>query len=212
LYVGVWMKIAIPRWKDRVSPVFDVADTIWIVETHSRRPLEKSEHKLSATEPAARAAELAGLGADLLICGAVSTPLEAALRAAGVEVVPFVCGPVEEVLGAHLDGKLHGPAYRMPGCRSGKQRCHEAGREAGKRFGRGGGKCASAASAPGKASNGRRRYERPAAPSAGHCAERSAAERHGRWGRCGNHGDEDCHGAGWTGKGARHRDDERLRR
>jgi predicted Fe-Mo cluster-binding NifX family protein len=60
---------------------------------------------------------VAGLGVDVLICGAISAPLRAVLAAEGVRVIPNRCGFVEEVLRAFLSGELTEQAFLMPGCR-----------------------------------------------------------------------------------------------
>jgi hypothetical protein len=53
---------------------------------------------------------------DVLICGAVSRPLELALTLEGIEVIPQTCGKVEQVARAYLAGRLSGDAFLMPGC------------------------------------------------------------------------------------------------
>jgi predicted Fe-Mo cluster-binding NifX family protein len=61
----------------------------------------------------------------VLICGAISRPLEAMLLSAGVEVIPQTCGPVEEVLKAFMSGKLTEKAFLMPGCCGRRRRFHD---------------------------------------------------------------------------------------
>ena len=55
---------------------------------------------LETADPFLRAQELKNLGVDVVVCGAISQPFEAALSAAGIKVIGFVCGPLEEVLSA----------------------------------------------------------------------------------------------------------------
>lgn len=111
------MKVAIPHWRDRVSPVFDVAGSLLVVELAHGRELRRQQAALTASDPLNRAGQVSQLGAEVLICGAISRPLEIALSAAGVRVVPFTCGMVEEVLSAFMAGELTGEAFLMPGCR-----------------------------------------------------------------------------------------------
>lgn len=132
------MKIALASWHDRVSPVFDVSKAVLLVEAEQRREVRREERSLVAMEFAGRARELAGFGADVLICGAISAPLRAAIEALGIEVFAFVCGPVEAVLAAYLDGGVAGAAYVMPGCR-GAGRGRGGGMRLGM-FGQGGGR------------------------------------------------------------------------
>lgn len=125
------MKIAIPVWNERVSPVFDVAEKILIADVESGIEQARSEYQLESTNPAARATEIANLGIDVLICGAISRPLEAMIMANGVKVIAQTCGEVEEVLEAYISGRLFTlEQFFMPGCwRQGKRWRH------GRRFG-----------------------------------------------------------------------------
>ncbi len=111
------MKIAIPQWQGRVSPVFDVAGTLLVVDFEEGREVRREEAQLAQTDALGRAAEFARLGADVLICGAISAPLEASLSAAGVRVIGFICGAVEDILAGFVSGELASPAFLMPGCR-----------------------------------------------------------------------------------------------
>jgi predicted Fe-Mo cluster-binding NifX family protein len=62
---------------------------------------------------------LAGVQADVLICGAVSQQLAALLRAYEIQVVGFVTGEVDAVVEAYIHGRLPDPAFAMPGSRPG---------------------------------------------------------------------------------------------
>ncbi len=116
------MRIAIPQWQGRVAPVFDVCGHLLMVETDGSHEVARQDIPLGGSEPHDRVRRLAALGVDVLICGAVSRHLEAALTAAGIRVLPFVCGPVEAVLsGFHAFGGA-APDHHMPGCRRRRQR------------------------------------------------------------------------------------------
>ena len=110
------MKVAIPHWQGRVSPVFDAATRLLVVEMGDGRESGQGDWPLTATDPTQRAAELSRSGTDVLICGAISWPLEMAVSSEGIEVIAQVCGQVEEVLSAFLEGRLSDPAFLMPGC------------------------------------------------------------------------------------------------
>ncbi len=109
--------LAVPEWQGRVSPVFDVAANVLLVELDENAE-ESGRHteSLGGTSPHERARRLADLGVDVLVCGAISWPLEALLAAGGVRVVPLVCGPVDEVVQAFRNGTLEDGRYAMPGC------------------------------------------------------------------------------------------------
>ena len=126
------MKIAIPHWQGRVSPVFDVAGNVLVVEICDGVENSREDVTLDAEDPQLRAARLAQTGADLLICGAISWPLEMALSAAGIDVIPQTCGDVEQVLAAFAKGQLQQDAFLMPGC-CGRRRQFRARRRRGRR-------------------------------------------------------------------------------
>jgi predicted Fe-Mo cluster-binding NifX family protein len=111
------MRIAIAQWQGRVSPVFDVAGSLLVVDIEDGREVRREEVPLAETGELGRVGELTRLGAEVLICGAISAPLEARLCAAGVEVIAFVCGAMEHVLAGFATGELAGQAFLMPGCR-----------------------------------------------------------------------------------------------
>jgi len=110
------MRLAISTLDDRISPVFDVARQLLVVDIDHGEEVGSRTTPLEEETPAARARHVAALGVTVLICGAVSRPLERLLLGEGLEVFPQRCGPVGEVLSAFLSGRLTEDAFRMPGC------------------------------------------------------------------------------------------------
>lgn len=133
------MRIAIPQWQGRVSPVFDVAANLLIREMVEGREVGRQEIALIASDAIERARQVAQThDVDVLICGAISSQLEAALSSAGVLVIAHICGRIEEVLEAFQVGELNRKAFMMPGycsrrrrVRSGHRRARNAAREHG---------------------------------------------------------------------------------
>ncbi len=111
------MRVAIPHWQGRISPVLDTAAEILLVDVEDGVPTRRELRGLVAADVLGRAGELSDSGADVVLCGAVSAPLAAALACAGIKVVAFLCGPVEEVLAAWLAGGLDEGLFWMPGRR-----------------------------------------------------------------------------------------------
>lgn len=121
------MRVVIPNWQGRVSPVFDVAANVLVVDVVDGREDSRRNLALESAQVQARMGELAGLGAKVLICGAISRPLEMALSTAGIEVISQTCGDIEQVLAAFISGQLTGDKFLMPGC-CGRGRRLQAGR------------------------------------------------------------------------------------
>jgi len=126
------MRVAIPHWQGRVSPVFDVAGNVLLVDVADGKETARRNVAIDSPPPQARAKILAGEGATTLICGAISRPLEMALAAASIEVISQTCGNVEQVLAAFIGGQLKQDTFLMPGC-CGRRRRQQAGRGRGGR-------------------------------------------------------------------------------
>jgi len=124
------MKIAISHWQGRVSPVFDVAGNVLVVEVDNGAEAVRQDVVFDVDGYQARVARLIETGANVLICGAISRPLEMAISAAGIEVIPQTCGDVECVLAAFIGGQLDQGAFLMPGC-CGRRRRFQGGRHRG---------------------------------------------------------------------------------
>ncbi|MGB9625838.1 MAG: NifB/NifX family molybdenum-iron cluster-binding protein [Phycisphaerae bacterium] len=118
------MRIAIPQWQGRVSPVFDAASNLLLIDFEDGREVRRREVTLTATDPVKRAEQVVQFPPDVLICGAISWPLELALRSAGVRVVSQICGQVDEVMRSFLLGDIENDHFRMPGC-CGRRRFRE---------------------------------------------------------------------------------------
>jgi predicted Fe-Mo cluster-binding NifX family protein len=116
------MRIAIPQWQGRVSPVFDVAGNLLLIDIEDGREIRREERRLLGRNTPARVAEFVSFGAGILICGAISAPLQTRLIAAGVQVIGFACGTVDDVLAAYLNGTLARRAFVMPGCQRWRRR------------------------------------------------------------------------------------------
>ena len=110
------MKIAIPTWNGRVSPVFDTASRLLVVEVAEDREFSRFETDISVHFPPSKIMRLTGLGVDTLICGAISRPLAYMIGTAGIRLIPWISGQVEDVLQAFLTGNLFDIQFMMPGC------------------------------------------------------------------------------------------------
>jgi len=119
------MKVAVTVWGKRISPVFDAATTLLVLELGS--DVERGGTYLScsceSTPGAIRIMRAADVG--VLITGAICREAAVQLEAAGIQLIPFVAGRVDHVLGSYLSGKsLTG--CRMPGWCGGRHG-HERG-------------------------------------------------------------------------------------
>jgi predicted Fe-Mo cluster-binding NifX family protein len=116
------MKVAIPDWHGRISPVFDVAACLLVADVENGEIVSRRNFSLSTDSFPDRIREVSSLGVDVLICGAVSHPLECGLTQKGVQVISQICGQVEQVLEAFVTDCLDQQMFFMPGCRGQRRR------------------------------------------------------------------------------------------
>ena len=117
------MRIGVPTYNGRVSPVLDASERLLLLETN---PGESepglTERPLPSGSLVRRVSAIAALGLDLLVCGALSREMAGLLTAANVPVRPWVSGETEDVLRAALAHGLDDPRFDMPGCRRRRRR------------------------------------------------------------------------------------------
>jgi predicted Fe-Mo cluster-binding NifX family protein len=112
------MKLALTVWENRISPLFDCARRLLIVEIFDQTATGKHLESFDYESPLSRATRLSDLGVNVLICGAVSDSFASMIESHGIRIIPFVAGAVEEVLDAYLTSGLHNSKFRMPGCKT----------------------------------------------------------------------------------------------
>jgi len=111
------MRIAVPIWEDKVSPVLDTAAKLLILEILDQKNTSRTEAFLNEQEISKRCFRIQKLDIDVLICGAISRPFSERLAAAGINIIPGISGAVEEIVAAYFGGTLNQAKYAMPGCR-----------------------------------------------------------------------------------------------
>jgi predicted Fe-Mo cluster-binding NifX family protein len=131
------MRIGVPIWNGRVSPVLDAAEQMLVVEIGTGGSTTRRAVLLSPRSLPAQAARIGELSLDTLVCGAVSRVLAEMLESSGLRLVPWVAGDLEEVLSAVETGELGNRRYSMPGCcgrrgraRHGRRKQSQMGRRA----------------------------------------------------------------------------------
>ncbi|WNO10665.1 NifB/NifX family molybdenum-iron cluster-binding protein [Teredinibacter sp. KSP-S5-2] len=110
------MKLAIPHWQNQISPVFDVADTLLLVDMIQGSVTTLNNITIQNDDPHTLAESIANIGVNVLICGAISRPFESALVQKGIDVIAQTRGQIDEVLDAFLANQLGQGKYLMPGC------------------------------------------------------------------------------------------------
>ena len=135
------MRVAIPKFDDRVSPVFDSSTLLLIADLKDGKVDETRLIPLTDLSPFQRVDLVKEADVDVLICASISCSLSAYLTAARVRVIDGVVGEINAVLDAFLAQALPAPGLDMPGCRrlGGPGRGMGRGHGCGKGRGQGGG-------------------------------------------------------------------------
>ncbi len=110
------MRIALTVWEDRISPVFDAATTLLIVDLVEEGLTDRHLATLPRRGSAQQAGILKQLGVSILICGAISEGHANNIAFSGIELIPFISGKTENILEAFASGEPIIPAFSMPGC------------------------------------------------------------------------------------------------
>ncbi|MCK9173801.1 MAG: hypothetical protein M0O96_00785 [Desulforhopalus sp.] len=109
------MKLAITIWETRVSPVFDSARRLLLVELDEGQIVRRTGYAVNGS-PFAEVGRLhKEEGIELLLCGALCERGLQRLQAVGIELIPFLSGEVEPVLASLAAGRDLG-SFAMPGC------------------------------------------------------------------------------------------------
>jgi predicted Fe-Mo cluster-binding NifX family protein len=112
------IRIAIPIFRMRVSPVFDTAVRILIVDFEKSREVDRKELYLNAMSLTERIKILRKAAVSRVICGGISDMLANMLSNAKIDLVADIAGEVEQVLAAYRTNCLDDPRFRMPGARA----------------------------------------------------------------------------------------------
>ena len=116
------MRIAIPVWDDKISPVLDTASKLLVVELKDRKESSRFEIYLDEQELSRRCVRIKGMDIETLICGAVSRPFWSMLEGFGINIIQGISGHPEEVLKAYLNGNLFHSGFLMPGCKRNREK------------------------------------------------------------------------------------------
>lgn len=120
---------ALTAWGNRMSPVFEAARKLCVVEVEDQRVVNRRFESFDPGLCTSLLGHLHEIGVRTLICGAISERSAICLQSGGIELIPFVNGTIEEVLEAYARGLPLDQIFSMPGC--GKGQCRR-GRRRGK--------------------------------------------------------------------------------
>jgi len=111
------IRIAVPIWEKRISPVFDSAHSISITDILGGEVKSRFIISLQGNNLLLRALKLSRWRVEVLICGGISSYLQRLLIFRGIRVIPGIRGRVDEAVKAFCRGTITSAHYLMPGWR-----------------------------------------------------------------------------------------------
>jgi predicted Fe-Mo cluster-binding NifX family protein len=98
------MRIAVPLFKERVSPHFGSSSTVLVVDVQDGVICRKAVVDVGGETPLGIARRLVELGVDRLLCGGIQTRCKEWLFHQGVAVVDNQMGVADEVVWQMVQG------------------------------------------------------------------------------------------------------------
>lgn len=109
------MKVAMTVWGNRISPVFDSAQTILLADIDGGEVVAEQREFLPRMVAAGLARMISEKGIDVLICGAISERPAEIIQQSGIRLLSFVGGSADDFLSTYASGRSIG-SFMMPGC------------------------------------------------------------------------------------------------
>jgi predicted Fe-Mo cluster-binding NifX family protein len=109
------LRIAVPIWEGRVSPVLDVAERLLVVDVDAGREVSRLLVGIGPGLLPQRVRRLRDLGVEVVICGTVSRSMANMLSALGIQVFPCMRGEVDKVLRSVVRDGIPDARFFMPG-------------------------------------------------------------------------------------------------
>lgn len=119
------MRIGLTTAHERISPVCDCAHYLSVYDIDQGIAGECSIVSFDCQSYVQKVTILEQMKVEYLICGALSREFQSMISATGIQVIPWISGPVNEVISAFCAGSLEDIKYMMPGC---CRRMHRRGR------------------------------------------------------------------------------------
>jgi len=107
--------IALPIFKSRISPVFDTCTRLLLIDFENKQEIARKEFDLDNFSLSERLRVLLINDVAEVVCGGISDVFHAILTSSGIRLVSGICGDVDEVIKAHIAGRLDDPRFFMPG-------------------------------------------------------------------------------------------------
>ncbi|MCF6249117.1 MAG: dinitrogenase iron-molybdenum cofactor biosynthesis domain-containing protein [Desulfobacula sp.] len=109
------MNIAITIWGNRISPVFDSANTLMIVQVENFKIISRRFEDFNPKITTRIASNLKNFHMDVLICGAITDAQSEIIEKSGINLISFITGDADKVLVSFLKKPSRISDFLMPG-------------------------------------------------------------------------------------------------
>ena len=113
------IRIAIPIFHNRVSPVLDTCTRLLIIDFEGKDGVERREISFDIYSQSERFEIVKKLNPDAIICCGISEVFDRMLQSTGIRLISGIAGDVEQVVEAFLCNRIDDPCFRMPGYKEG---------------------------------------------------------------------------------------------
>ena len=112
------VRVAIPIFRSRVSPVFDSCTRVILVDIEHNQEIDRREIYLDELSLTERVTILQKSRVKIIICSGISDMLQNMLESVKIYLITGIAGDVEQVVAAYLSERLKEPRFQMPGLKA----------------------------------------------------------------------------------------------
>ena len=109
------IRIAIPIFHNRVSPVLDTCTRLLIIDFEKKIEVERREIFFDIYSQSERFEVIKKMSPNAIICCGISEVFDKMLQSVGIRLICGIVGEVDQVVEAFLCNRIDAPCFRMPG-------------------------------------------------------------------------------------------------
>lgn len=109
------IRIAIPVFHKRVSPVLDNCTRLLIIDFNQDSEISRQEIPLVKFSLVERFNLIKKMNVNVIICCAISEVMDHMIHGTDIQLICGIVGDVNQVLAAHLSNQLDDASFNMPG-------------------------------------------------------------------------------------------------
>ena len=109
------IRIAIPIFHKRVSPVLDNCTRLMIIDFDQGSEINRQEIPLENFSIDERFNLIKKMNVNVIICCAISEAVDHMIKGTDIQLICGIVGDVNQVLSAYLSNRLNESSFHMPG-------------------------------------------------------------------------------------------------